>query len=97
MAESMENILVGVRMRPMNKGEAKRGELTGWECKGKTVRSSEEVADDGDAAGSSKVFHFDHVFGPDADNTEVYEKIGSGVVESVMQGYNGVIFACKLT
>ena len=97
VAESMENILVGVRMRPMNKGEAKRGEQTAWECKGKTVRSSEEFADDGDTAGSSKVFHFDHVFGPDADNTEVYEKIGNGVVESVMQGYNGVIFACKLT
>lgn len=51
------------------------------------------VADAGDAEVEPKEFHFDHVFAADAEQEAVYETSARPVVESVLQGYNGTVFA----
>ncbi len=40
-----------------------------------------------------KSFSFDAVFGPDSLQKTVYDVCASGVVDSVLNGYNGTIFA----
>lgn len=38
-------------------------------------------------------FTFDKIFGPETSQKEVFNFAASSVVESVMNGYNGTIFA----
>jgi len=40
-----------------------------------------------------KVFTFDHVYDTRATNEEIYTEVVSPLVESVLDGYNGCIFA----
>jgi len=40
-----------------------------------------------------KNFTFDAVFGSNAEQKNIYDICASGVVESVLNGYNGTIFA----
>eukprot|EP00968_Pinguiococcus_pyrenoidosus_P026010 scaffold7052_cov254-Pinguiococcus_pyrenoidosus.AAC.15 len=40
-----------------------------------------------------RVFYFDYGFGPRATQTEVYETLARPVVQRMLQGYNGTIFA----
>lgn len=51
------------------------------------------VADAADAEAEAKEFHFDHVFATDAEQEAVYETSARPVVEAVLQGYNGTVFA----
>ncbi|XP_059094614.1 kinesin-like protein KIF3A [Tigriopus californicus] len=41
----------------------------------------------------AKVFAFDNVFGPDSTQLDVYNRVARPIVENVIQGYNGTIFA----
>ena len=40
-----------------------------------------------------KAFAFDAVFGPETSQRQVYDACAAPVVESVLAGYNGTIFA----
>ena len=40
-----------------------------------------------------KSFTFDHVFGPNCTQRSIYDSCAAAVVDSVLQGYNGTIFA----
>lgn len=40
-----------------------------------------------------KIFTFDTVFGPDCKQVDVYNTCARPIVESVLEGYNGTIFA----
>lgn len=46
-----------------------------------------------DAREPPKSFFFDAVFGDQSAQERVYEVCGAPLVESVLQGYNGTIFA----
>lgn len=46
-----------------------------------------------DAREPPKSFFFDAVFGDQSAQARVYEVCGAPLVESVLQGYNGTIFA----
>ncbi|XP_044594577.1 osmotic avoidance abnormal protein 3-like isoform X2 [Cotesia glomerata] len=43
--------------------------------------------------GSGKVYQFDAAFGPECSTEKVYEDVGSVIVEAVLEGYNGTVFA----
>ncbi|KAK0165175.1 hypothetical protein PV328_003719 [Microctonus aethiopoides] len=45
------------------------------------------------AGGSGKVYQFDATFGPESSTERVYEDVGSVIVEAVLEGYNGTVFA----
>ena len=45
------------------------------------------------ATEDSKQFTFDHTYGDDAQQEEIYEETASPIVANVLEGYNGTIFA----
>ena len=55
------------------------------------------VSDSDDSSGASamnaRTFRFDHAFPPDSTQSEIYHRIGVPVVQSVLEGYNGTVFA----
>lgn len=46
---------------------------------------------------NKKGFTFDHIFGPDAGQDEVYEDVVKPIVEKTLDGYNGTVFAYGVT
>ena len=40
-----------------------------------------------------KVFSFDHVFAPDSKQLDIYNLIARPIVDAVLEGYNGTVFA----
>ena len=40
-----------------------------------------------------QVFTFDTVFGPDSTQMDVYNRVARPIVDNVLEGYNGTIFA----
>lgn len=43
--------------------------------------------------GTGKNYQFDAAFGPECSTEKVYEDVGSVIVEAVLEGYNGTVFA----
>ena len=84
-----DNVRVVVRCRPMNDKEVasacsqavsvdeRKGTIT---VKSSGARSSEPP----------KTFTFDRVFGPDSKQVDVYNDAARPIVESVLEGYNGM-------
>jgi len=85
-----EAIKVVVRVRPMNSKEATAS------CQSIVHIPEGEnqisICRPGDADGA-KSFAFDSVFGEDSQQALVYERTAFRLVESVLEGYNGTIFA----
>ena len=52
------------------------------------VRLSRNSSDD-----ANKTFTFDHVFGPNSKQVDVYNLVARPIVDAVLEGYNGTIFA----
>lgn len=42
-----------------------------------------------------KIFSFDHVFGDDSKQVDIYNLISRPIVEAVLEGYNGNLFFKK--
>jgi kinesin family protein 3/17 len=42
---------------------------------------------------ASKAYTFDHVFGPNSKQVDIYNLVARPIVEAVLEGYNGTIFA----
>lgn len=91
-AVDSENVRVVVRSRPLNEKEVAAGyknivkvdPLRGTIEVEKPNASSIEVP---------KVFTFDIVFGPDSKQLDVYNQAARSIVDNVLEGYNGTIFA----
>lgn len=47
----------------------------------------------GDQGEPPKTFTFDHVFGDDSRQLDIYNMIARPIVEAVLEGYNGTVFA----
>ncbi|KAM7532789.1 hypothetical protein Aperf_G00000129441 [Anoplocephala perfoliata] len=87
-----ESVRVIVRCRPMNKKEAE----SGHECCVCVDESNSNLEikslRDGSPGGSS-IYTFDAVYGPSSTQKQLYEKSFFDVVQSVLLGFNGTIFA----
>eukprot|EP00965_Chrysotila_dentata_P262166 6214491-Pleurochrysis_carterae.AAC.6 len=95
-----QNITVAVRVRPLTKLELQRHSFV-------TVETVDEthvvVKDPDDKMGGidylrldkfkTKHYCFDHVFGAESVQTEVYEKTARPLVRKAVQGYNACCFA----
>jgi len=79
-----DKIAVCVRVRGLNEREADNGDVSAWMVDDTRLV---EDADDGAA------YQFDRVFGPDAQQLELYEHTARPVVRAVMSGLNGTVFA----
>ncbi|XP_050458459.1 osmotic avoidance abnormal protein 3-like [Cataglyphis hispanica] len=84
-----ESVKVAVRCRPMSNKELQQG------CRNVVTIDSltKSCTLENFAGGSGKVYQFDAAFGPSATTESVYENVGSVIVEAVLEGYNGTVFA----
>lgn len=85
-----EAIKVVVRIRPMNAKEKERGCHNIVSVEGDFTQVSLKKPDEPD---NIKAFAFDNVFGEDSHQQTVYTKTAYNLVENVLTGYNGTIFA----
>nr|XP_034360810.1 kinesin-like protein KIF3A isoform X3 [Arvicanthis niloticus] len=89
--ESCDNVKVVVRCRPLNEREKAMcyrqavsvDEMRGTITVHKTDSSNEPP----------KTFTFDTVFGPESKQLDVYNLTARPIIDSVLEGYNGTIFA----
>lgn len=87
-----ESVKVVVRVRPLSRKEQQDGHLA------TTVADEDQGTitcnnPKSDVADPPKVFTFDAVFATDCNQKSIYDKCGATVVEAVLNGYNGTIFA----
>ena len=87
---SSECVKVMVRCRPMNTKEKERGCLKVVNVDSKLNQIDLQKPGETDAA---KVFAYDFTFGPEHSQEAIYEESAFPLVESVVEGYNGTIFA----
>lgn len=87
-----ESVKVVVRVRPLSRKEQQDGH------KATTIADEAHgtvmcVNPKADVADPPKSFTFDAVFAVDCKQKSIYDKCGATVVEAVLNGYNGTIFA----
>ena len=84
------NVLVICRFRPLNPKELEMSETLCMEItpdsKNLKILSQYEYGD-------PLKFGFDYIFGPDSKQSDVYSVSARPIVEAVMQGFNGTVFA----
>ena len=96
--EQKVRVNVCVRVRPMNKLELQTKQVEAWGVDGKEIFQTFTPWDKAPRgpkgrAKDSPSFKFDKIFLPDETNADVHDETGSKVIEYVMKGYNGCIFA----
>lgn len=87
--QDSECVKVAVRTRPMNSKEIERGSKSVVEINesDRTVNLKAETDEMG------RKFTYDYVYGTNSTQQQVYDEAAFGLVESVLEGYNGTIFA----
>ena len=88
-AEVMQNIKVFVRCRPL-KGTEKKNVIDVLPER-REVRINESK--NSNERYNSKTFTFDHTFGVDTNQIEVYRAVVEPLIEQVVMGYNCTVFA----
>ncbi len=88
-AKKTETVKVMVRVRPMNGKEKKQ------KCKNvlNTDKKEKTICFKDDNQTNTKVYSYDNVFIPSDTQKEVYENSAFKIVENLLEGYNGTIFA----
>lgn len=97
---SSKNIKVFIRFRPLNDLEVGLlNDSCGWMVPKYIsdstigIYSSQEIKDNKYQMPNNYVFKYDKVFKCDSRQSEIYESVGKRIVDDVMEGYNGTIFA----
>ncbi|KAM9495106.1 kinesin-like protein KIF3A [Clarias gariepinus] len=89
--EVSDNVKVVVRCRPLNQKEKMMGykqSVAVDEIRGTITVNKLETPHE-----LPKTFTFDTVFGPDSKQLDVYNLTARPIIDSVLEGYNGTIFA----
>uniref|UniRef100_A0A8C5NBY3 Kinesin-like protein n=1 Tax=Gouania willdenowi TaxID=441366 RepID=A0A8C5NBY3_GOUWI len=89
--EVSDNVKVVVRCRPLNQKEKMMGHkhaVTVDEIRGTITVNKLETPHE-----PPKTFTFDTVFGPESKQLDVYNLTARPIIDSVLEGYNGTIFA----
>ncbi|ODN06197.1 Kinesin-like protein KIF3A [Orchesella cincta] len=90
-AEPAENIKVVVRCRPLSKKELERKckVIVDMDVASNTIN----VTPPEKSSHQPKTFSFDHVFSMISTQADVYNAVARPIVQNVLEGYNGTIFA----
>ena len=94
MPTSEERCTVCVRIRPLNERETAANGAKAWH-----TLPEHQAVQRCDVNGNpilndkNAVFQYDHVFGEDSSTGEMFRSMGSGLVDQVLRGVNGTIFA----
>lgn len=92
----MGNVKVVCRFRPLNEREKALGNLTVHDLlDDKTVAIKDSKLEKVDKNGQPETlkFSFDRVFGMESTQEQVYTYAASSLIDSVIEGFNGTIFA----
>ncbi|CAJ0939165.1 unnamed protein product [Ranitomeya imitator] len=89
--ESCDNVKVVVRCRPLNEREKAMGNRMAVRVD--EMRGTIAVHKVDSMNEPPKTFTFDTVFGPDSKQLDVYNLTARPIIDSVLEGYNGTIFA----
>ncbi len=96
-AEAKEtNVQVILRCRPLNKREREKNVEEAIACaedRKEVIVSHSKVKNPSLAIQKTKTFNFDHVFGPNSTQYNLYKESISPIVEEVLKGFNCTIFA----
>lgn len=89
------NVQVAVRCRPINARERKQGERSVLQCdeSRREISCNASLSKRGVITNGGKKYNFDHVFGPNVGQEQVYETVCESIVTEVLQGYNCTVFA----
>ncbi|XP_073019652.1 kinesin-like protein KIN-7C, mitochondrial [Primulina eburnea] len=87
--KTKENVTVTVRFRPLSVREISKGDEVAWFADGDYTVSNEFNSD--------IALGFDRVFGPATTTRHVYDVAAQHVVNGVMNGVNGTVFAYGVT
>lgn len=89
-ATMADNIAVSVRVRPLNSKEESKG--AAWDINSETNAIAPQA---GSSAGTtdSTSYQLDNVFDPSCRTKDVYDRTTRGIIESVLNGFNGTVFA----
>ncbi|KIZ06247.1 kinesin family member 3B [Monoraphidium neglectum] len=92
MAKAAEAVKVVVRCRPLNSQEKQDGRerVVDMDVRAGQVTLRNSKADGGEAP---KMFTFDQVYDWDSNQKEIFEITARPIIDAVMDGYNGTIFA----
>ena len=83
-----ERVQVSVRIRPFNDQEKQIDPTTpikSIDLKNNFIQIQKEY--------DTKTFNYDHIYPEDSNQQEIFEETSKNVVQSVLNGYNGTIFA----
>ncbi len=83
---------VCVRVRPLNSKETSEGNQKVVSVD-KSTGSISVRNPNSNSGEPPKVYTFDHVFGDDAKQLDIYNLVSRPIVEAVLEGYNGTVFA----
>jgi kinesin family member 3B len=92
-ASGSECVRVVVRIRPLSSKEVADGRKA--IVKANSARKEIIISNPNDEAEGPRTFTFDQTYGDDSTQKEVYETTAGPIVESVLNGFNGTIFACE--
>jgi kinesin family protein 5 len=87
------NVTVVCRFRPFNEKEKAMGTKTGAEFGANGALTINLKNDKNDRELAKQNYQFDHVFDLKSNQKEVYDKAAKPIIESVLEGFNGTIFA----
>ena len=92
VVKSTETVKVIVRSRPMNSKELDRG----CKCVVDVDERNQQIMlykPSGEEASVPRVFTFDNVYGTHSTQQSVYDECAFALIDSVLEGYNGTMFA----
>eukprot|EP00939_MAST-03C_sp_MAST-3C-sp1_P004103 g4103.t1 len=91
-SKTEESMFVSLRMRPLNAKEKSRGEQgSSWKMLPE-FNSIAMTQSDGSVS-KRDTFTYDHVFGPETKTGEIYDTVVDPIVDSVVRGIHGTVFA----
>ena len=100
--EKYQNVKVFIRFRPSNELETSLLQNNyGWlvpkfisqKQLGVYTKNSYEYNSPENEIPKNYIFSYDKVFSPTSNQSEIYSNVGKRIVEDIMAGYNGTIFA----
>ncbi|KAJ1968922.1 hypothetical protein IWQ62_000947 [Dispira parvispora] len=91
-SKDADHINVNIRIRPLNSREQRQGAPnTPWLVQNDTITQLHYHAQGRPSLGNS--YTFDSIFEPQHSTGQVFEKVADDIINSLMAGFNGTIFA----
>lgn len=93
-AEAAENVSVYIRVRPLNKKEKSENVTNVIHLDtNENLLALVKPYSRNEKAEKPKTFKFDHIFSETTTQIEIYRRVALPIVDKVLNGYNGTIFA----